>query len=76
MNKRLLKRHKRQVVRARERVKLSEPDLRTPEQVAAAREASHAMAGRKDELRPHYAARALNRAGGAADTAVTDEVTL
>lgn len=40
MDKRLAKRHKRQVARARERVKLSEPDLRTPEQIKAAREAS------------------------------------
>lgn len=51
MNKRLEKRHKRQVLRARERVKLSEPDVRTPEQLAAAREASRAVAiVRKD---PH-----------------------
>ena len=47
MNKRLLKRHKRQVARARERVKLSQPDLRTPEQLAAAREASRAVASRR-----------------------------
>jgi len=40
MDKRLAKRHKRQVSRARERVVSSEPDLRTPEQVRAAREAS------------------------------------
>lgn len=40
MTKRLLKRHKRQVARARERIKLSEPDVRTPEQVRAARAAS------------------------------------
>jgi hypothetical protein len=40
MDKRLAKRHKRQVARAKERVKLSEPDLRTPEQIKAAREAS------------------------------------
>ena len=33
MNKRLLKRHKRQVSRAKERVRLSEPDLRKPEQL-------------------------------------------
>ncbi len=32
MNKRLLKRHKRQVSRERERVKRSEPDVRTPEE--------------------------------------------
>jgi hypothetical protein len=40
MDKRLAKRHKRQVSRARERLVSSEPDLRTPEQVRAAREAS------------------------------------
>ena len=40
MDKRLAKRHKRQVTRAREKVKLSEPDVRTPEQIEAAREVS------------------------------------
>ena len=40
MDKRLAKRHKRQVARAKERVRISEPDVRTPEQIAAAREAS------------------------------------
>jgi len=40
MDKRLAKRHKRQVERAKEKVKLSEPDVRTPEQIEAAREAS------------------------------------
>jgi len=40
MDKRLQKRHKRQVSRARARVRLSEPDVRTPEQLSAAREAS------------------------------------
>lgn len=40
MDKRLAKRHKRQVARAKEKVKISEPDLRTPEQIEAAREAS------------------------------------
>jgi hypothetical protein len=40
MDKRLAKRHKRQVARAKENIKLSEPDVRTPEQIAAAREAS------------------------------------
>jgi hypothetical protein len=40
MDKRLAKRHKRQVSRAKERVKLSEPDVRTPEQIEAARVAS------------------------------------
>jgi hypothetical protein len=40
MNKRLEKRHKRQVSRAKERIRVSEPDVRTQEQIAAAREAS------------------------------------
>ena len=40
MDKRLNKRHKRQVARAKEHVKVSEPDVRTPEQIEAAREAS------------------------------------
>jgi hypothetical protein len=40
MDKRLAKRHKRQVARAKEHIKLSEPDVRTPEQIAAAKEAS------------------------------------
>ena len=48
MNKRLLKRHKRQVSRAKERVRVSEPDLRTPEQLSAAREVSRRVAGQHD----------------------------
>jgi hypothetical protein len=40
MDKRLAKRHKRQVARERGRLRLSEPDLRTPEQIKIAREAS------------------------------------
>jgi hypothetical protein len=40
MDKRLAKRHKRQVSRAKESVKVSEPDVRTQEQIEAAREAS------------------------------------
>ncbi|HEY4362257.1 MAG TPA: hypothetical protein VGN17_14880 [Bryobacteraceae bacterium] len=42
MDKRLLKRHKRQVERAKQHLKVSEPDVRTPEQIQAAREASGA----------------------------------
>ena len=42
MDKRLAKRHKRQVARAREKVRVSEPDVRTPEQIAAARAVSGA----------------------------------
>jgi len=54
MNKRLLKRHKRQVSRAKERGKLSEPDLRTSEQLTAARETSRALTGRQTDRRAPY----------------------
>jgi hypothetical protein len=40
MDKRLAKRHKRQVAREKMHVKLSEPDVRTPEQIKEAREKS------------------------------------
>jgi hypothetical protein len=40
MDKRLAKRHKRQVSRAKESLKVSEPDVRTQEQIEAARAAS------------------------------------
>ena len=43
--KRLLKRQKRKVSRAKEQVKLSEPDVRTPEEIKAARDASRATEG-------------------------------
>ena len=69
MNKRLAKRHKRQVARGRERGKLSEPDLRTPEQLTAAREASRAVAGHRTDRRPIYATPAPNRAGPDASSA-------
>ena len=42
MDKRLAKRHKRQVSRAKQNVRVSEPDVRTPEQVAVARAVSGA----------------------------------
>ena len=45
MSKRLETRHKRRVLRAKERIKLSEPDLRTPEEIKAARETSRSTAG-------------------------------
>lgn len=54
MNKRLLKRHKRQVSRAKERIRLSEPDVRTPEQVRAAREASRAATDRGTGAHSRY----------------------
>jgi len=54
MDKRLLKRHKRQVLRARQQVKVSQPDVRTPEQISAAREVSRSVGGRRDALREPY----------------------
>lgn len=48
MNKRLTKRHKRQVSRARERIRLSEPDVRTQEQLQAARDASRPAGARRN----------------------------
>jgi hypothetical protein len=74
MNKRLLKRHKRQVSRAKERVRLSEPDLRTPEQVTAAREASRAVAGQRADHRPLYATPRPNQAGPPATGAAKADI--
>jgi hypothetical protein len=68
MNKRLLKRHKRQVSRAKERVRVSEPDLRTPEQLSAAREVSRRVAGQHDIPPAPYSMPSLqNQAVPAAD---------
>jgi hypothetical protein len=50
MDKRLAKRHKRQVARAKEHVKLSEPDLRTPEEIKAAREKSRPAGGHGNDI--------------------------
>jgi len=52
---RLLKRHKRQVARAKLRVKLSEPDVRTAEQLKAAREVSQPAGGWRNSPNAHYA---------------------
>ncbi len=46
VDKRIAKRHKRQVERAKKNVKTSEPDLRTPEQIRADREASGGVSAR------------------------------
>ena len=65
MNKRLEKRHKRQVARAKQKVKLSEPDVRTPEQVAAAREASRAVSSARNDPHTQYFAPSVNPAAPA-----------
>jgi hypothetical protein len=46
MDKRLAKRHKRQVARAKLHSKTSEPDVRTHDQIEAARDASRPDSGR------------------------------
>jgi hypothetical protein len=75
MDKRILKRHKRQVSRAKARVRLSEPDLRTPEQVKAAREASRPAAGRRGGPHAHFPAPpAQNRASLAAHSTAKADV--
>jgi hypothetical protein len=66
LNKRLLKRHKRQVARAKEHVKLSEPDLRTPEQITAAREAGRSAGGRRGGSEAPGAVSAIQKRSGSA----------
>ena len=51
MDKRLEKRHKRQVARAKKKVRLSEPDVRTREQIEAAKEASRPDTSRGNKPR-------------------------
>jgi hypothetical protein len=75
MDKRLAKRHKRQVARAKERVKISEPDLRTPEQIKAAREASRPDLGRASDVnvgKSTPAFRGSSQARGTGSAAKTD----
>jgi hypothetical protein len=65
MNKRLDKLHKRKVARARERVKVSEPDVRTPEQIKAAREASRGVTSRLIDPHSNYASTPTGKPAGA-----------
>jgi hypothetical protein len=74
MNKRLLKRHKRQVSRAKEHVRLSQPDVRTPEQVRAAREASRPAGGWRNGGHALYEAPPIQEsAASVADSAAKGE---
>ena len=52
MDKRLAKRHKRAVDRAKAKVKISEPDVRTHEEIEAARAASQSGNVRTDKGGP------------------------
>jgi hypothetical protein len=64
MDNRIAKRHKRQVARAKSRVKLSEPDVRTPEQIKAAREASRPDSNRGDTHNVSASARPFRSSPG------------
>jgi len=74
MDKRLAKRHKRQVARAKAHVKLSEPDLRTPEQIKAAREASRPTGDRGADSNINASATSFRggKAPGTGSAAKTD----
>lgn len=74
MNKRIAKRHKRQVARAKSRLTTSEPDLRTLEEIQAAREAGRPPGGwRKAPEAQHLATSPGGHAGPAvASTAKGD----
>jgi hypothetical protein len=69
MDKRLQKRHKRAVARAREHVKVSEPDVRTPEEVKAAREASRPAAARHDGPQTSYSGSNVRHHAGTSGSA-------
>lgn len=73
MDKRLAKRHKRQVARAQSKVKISEPDVRTHEEIEAAREATRANAGISNPGKVAPATGPSRRAGtGTGSAARTD----
>jgi hypothetical protein len=74
MDKRLAKRHKRQVARAKEHVKLSEPDVRTPEEIKAARDASRRTMGPGSDSTVNNAATSFRggKAPGTGSAAKTD----
>ena len=55
MDKRLAKQHKRRVARAKMNAKQTEPDVRTQEQIEAAREASRPDSIRGEKPRPGVA---------------------
>lgn len=74
MDKRLEKRHKRQVARAKKKVRLSEPDVRTQEQIEAARAASRADTnhGSKSRVAPSSGSLRSTFAGTTGSAAKTD----
>ena len=75
MDKRLAKRHKRKVARAKINSKETEPDVRTPEQIQAARDASRPAGGHVGESNvrgPATSFRGGGKAPGTGSAAKTD----
>ncbi len=74
MDKRLAKRHKRQVARAKEKIKVSEPDVRSQEEIEAAREKSRAGVTRDNQPKMAASGRTFRNpattTGGASKTDV------
>jgi hypothetical protein len=73
MDKRLAKNHQRKVARAKERIKISEPDVRTQEEIEAAREASRPEISRGANMKVGASSRPMrsnpaNATGSAAKT--------
>ena len=71
---RLLKRQKRAVARAKENTAVSEPDVRTPEQIQAARDASRPAGGHANAGGQQVSATAFRggKASGTGSAAKTD----
>ena len=64
MNKRLHKRHKRRVSLAKDRVRLSEPVVRTAVQIRAARGASRPARGLNNGLHTNYSTPSIQNHDG------------
>ena len=75
MDKRLAKRHKRQVARAKINAQESQPDVRTHEEIQAAREKSQAVSGHAGDVSAKGSAasfRGGSKAPGTGSAAKTD----
>jgi hypothetical protein len=66
MNKRIAKRQKREVSRAKARIRVSEPDVRTPEQIKAARAASQPAGGWRNGPNSHLPTTSARNHSGSA----------
>jgi hypothetical protein len=64
MDKRIEKRHKREVLRKKNKAKQTEPDVRTPEEIKAAREASRPAQGWHKDPHANYSKPARRNPAG------------